>query len=58
MFFNEEFQGVQKNTIAALCNYLRQIAIFSGRHGYLQQVATFCDNQTARTDAESAAKTR
>jgi hypothetical protein len=49
MFFGEELQGVQKSTVAALCNCLRQIATFSGRHGTLQQVAMFCDSQTART---------
>jgi hypothetical protein len=50
-FFAEELQGVQKSTIAAFCNCLRQIATLSGRHGNLQQVATFCDSQTARTDS-------
>jgi spore germination protein YaaH len=49
MFFAEELQGVQKSTIAALCNCLRQIATFFERHGNLQQVATFCDSQTAQT---------
>jgi hypothetical protein len=51
MLVSEELQGVQKSTVAALCNCLRQIATFFGRDGNLQQVATFCDSQTARTDA-------
>jgi len=56
MFFGEELQGVQKSTVAALCNYLRQIATFFEGHGNLQQVATFCDSQTARTDANRQQK--
>jgi len=51
MLFGEELQGVQKSTIAALRNCLRQIATFLGRHSDLQEVATFCDSQSALTDA-------
>jgi hypothetical protein len=51
MFFGEELQGIQKSTIAALCNCLRQLVTFFERHGNLQQVATFCDSRTSQSDA-------
>jgi len=61
MFFGEELQGVQKSTIAALCNCLRQIATFFWASRASPQSATSC-NVLRQPDSpdrcESAAKTR
>jgi hypothetical protein len=51
-FLGEEWEGVQESTVATLCNRLRQIAAVFERHGNLRQVATFCDNLTARIDVK------